>query len=207
MRKRFSANAAALLGLLVGCRTSLGADRESGCWRGDYPVTLAALSYEKAFASDTLAPGSLVVKGRLVNTGGSEKAIATILGARPDSSSEWVSRTSDQQCEYLVGLLGEHPNPMHFYKLGDLNDRKMSGQFRVSEWKLEGVGTLRAYFHKASDSSPEQSYLYHLALVRVGSDEVHRKQGGGYVLFRNGPPRIEWDVDRNRIVIGSEARR
>ena len=118
---------------------------------------------------------------------------------------DWRQRTAQEQCEYLLELLRNHPNSIHLYKLGELKWKKMSGLFRVSEWQLPDIGTLRAFFYKPSAFKSETSYLYHLTLLPTSLEKVQRKKGQNYVLIRIGASKIEWDVQTNRIVIASRA--
>jgi len=90
---------------------------------------------------------------------------------------------------------------MHLYKLADLKSKKMSGGFRVAEWQLPGVGTLRGFFWRQSDSAKDSAYLFYLNLLPTTETNVQRKQGGGYVLIRSGTPQIEWDVRANRVSV------
>ena len=202
MRDGVSCFAVAVVAALLLCQPATAFDNLSLCER-DYPIPLVPTNYAQLFASETLAPNVLTVNGKLLNSGAPEKVIETVLGTNPTVSEDWQSRSDQQQCEYLLGILRENPNSMHLYKLADLKSKKMAGLFRASEWQLQGIGTLRAFFHKSSATGAEASYLYHVTLLRTAPAQIHRKKGGGYVLVREGPPKIEWDVQRNRISIWS----
>jgi len=182
----------------------MSAQPKSLCWR-DYPIPTASIDYQKAFAAETLAPDKIVVNGNVVDLGITEKSLEGILGLASTVAEDWQQRTDQQQCEYLLELLRKHPNSMHLYELGALKLKRMSGQFRVSEWQIPDVGTLRAFFHKPSAAQSEASYLYHLALLPTSLDKVVRKKDRGYVLIRRGPPEIRWDVRTNRISISGRA--
>jgi hypothetical protein len=134
-----------------------------------------------------------------------EKAIDGLLGAASTVVEDWQQRSEQEQCEYLLEVLRRHANTMHLYTLGDIKHKRMSGLFRVAEWRLPGVGTLRTFLHKSSAAEPGKAYLYHLALLPVSLDKVQRKKGKGYVLTKPGTPKIEWDTQTNRISISTRA--
>jgi len=198
----------ACLGLVVlvlaSARPAAALEPPSLCWR-DYPIPTPAVNYEKAFASETLAPGTITVNGKSVTTGIAEKAIDGYLGRAATVVEDWQQRSEQEQCDYLLDVLRRHPNTMHLYTLGDIKLKKLTGLFRVAEWQLPGVGTLRAFLHKSSAAEPDAAYLYHLTLLAVPLDQVQRKKGKGYVLTRPGPPRIEWNIESNRISISTRA--
>jgi hypothetical protein len=174
------------------------------CWR-DYPIPTPGVNYEKAFASETLAPGTITVNGKPVTTGIAEKTIDGLLGVASTAVEDWQQRSEQEQCEYLLEVLRRHANTMHLYTLGDIKLKKLSGLFRVAEWTLPGVGTLRAFLHKPSAAESGKAYLYHLTLLPVAVDKVQRKKGKGYVLTKPGSPRIEWDIQTNRVSISAGA--
>jgi hypothetical protein len=174
------------------------------CWR-DYAFPAPSVNYERAFALETLAPELIALDSRVVKAGMAEKELNEILGVVPSTVENAGRRTEQEQCEYLSGLLRDHPNSMHLYVLGALKLKKMSGSFRVSEWQIPAVGTLRVFFHN-DGVRPETSYLFHLTLLPTPPETVTRNKGRGYVLVRIGPPRIEWDVDTNRVSIARAKR-
>ena len=139
---------------------ALSSEPETLCWR-DYPIPTASVNYEKAFASETLVPDRILVNGKVLKLGMTESNINGILGLSSTVVEDWQQRTDQEQCEYLLELLRKHPNSMHLYKLGELKWKKMSGLFRVSEWQLSDVGTLRAFFYKPSAAESETAYLYY----------------------------------------------
>jgi hypothetical protein len=183
---------------------ALSSEPETLCWR-DYPIPTTSVNYEKAFVSETLAPDRILVNGKVVKPGMTESTLNGTLGLPSTVVEDWRQRTAQEQCEYLLELLRNHPNSMHLYKLGELKWKKMSGLFRVSEWQLPDIGTLRAFFYKPSALKSETSYLYHLTLLPTSVEKVQRKKGQNYVLIRIGASKIEWDVQTNRIVIASRA--
>jgi hypothetical protein len=183
---------------------AVSSDADTLCWH-DYPIPTTSVNYEKAFASETLAPDRISVDGRILPLGVTESSLNRVLGVPSTVVEDWQQRTDQQQCEYLLELLRNHPNSMHLYKLGQLKLKRMSGLFRVSEWRLPGVGGLRAFFYKPSTAKTEASYLYYLSLPPTSLDNVERKQGRGYVLIRTGTSKIKWDVQTNFISISVRA--
>ena len=202
MRRDLLAGLGLVVLVLASARPAAALEPASLCWR-DYPIPTPAVNYEKAFASETLAPGTITVNGKSVTTGIAEKAIDGLLGLAATVVEDWQHRSEQEQCDYLLDVLRQHANTMHLYTLGDIKLKKLSGLFHVADWTLPGVGTLRAFFHKASAAEPEKAYLYHLTLLSVPLDRVQRKKGKGYVLTRPGPPRVEWNIESNRVAIST----
>jgi hypothetical protein len=190
--------------VIMSSQSAMPAEPNTLCWR-DYPIPTDAVNYEKAFVSGTLAPDLILFKGKALKPSMTESSLNGILGSTPAVIEDWRKRTVQEQCEYLLEVLREHPNSMHLYKLGELKLKKMSGLFRVSEWRLPDVGTLRAFFHKPSAEAAESSYLYHQTLLPVPPDNVKRKKGTSYVLTRPGAAGVEWNINLNRISINSHA--
>jgi hypothetical protein len=195
---------ALVLFVLASVRPAAALDPPSLCWR-DYPIPTPAVNYEKAFAAETLAPDTITVNGKPVTIGIAEKAIDGVLGVPATVVEDWQHRNEQEQCDYLLDVLRRHANTMHLYTLGDIKLKKLSGLFRVAEWQLPGVGTLRAFLHKSSATEPEKAYLYHLTLLPVPVDKVQRKKGKGTILTKPGAPRIEWNIETNRISISPRA--
>lgn len=179
---------------------AVAAEPGAACWR-DYPIPTTAVNYERTFASGTLAPERIVFHGKFIRPGMSQRQIDRILGTEARVAEDWHERTSQAQCEYLLTVLRDHPDSMHLYKLGELKWKKMSGAFRVDEWRIPGVGSLRAFVHRSSARDADASYLYHLTFEASPPDAVQRKKGRRNVLVRLGAPRIEWDIDTNQVVV------
>jgi len=179
------------LGLILGQPTRVfgqaSAPPDASC-RRDYPIPTQSINYERAFASETLAPDRVSVNQKTLRLGATEKSLNSVLGASSTVVEDWKPRTAPQQCEYLLALLREHPNSMHLYRLKKLQLEMMSGMFRVSEWQLSGIGRLRAFFHKPSATDAEASYLYYLTLSPTSPGKVVRSRGRAYVLTREGVP-------------------
>ncbi len=197
---RWSAGVVLLALILMLGQPAVCSDPDTSCWR-DYPIPTTSVNYEKAFASETLAPDGISVNGKVLRLGITENSLDSLLGLTSTVVEDWQQRTDEQQCEYLLDLLRNHPNSMHLYKLGELKLKRMSGVFRVSEAQLPGAGRLRAFFYKPSAAEPEASYLYYLTLSPTSLKNVVRKQGPGYVLIRTGASKINWDVQTNFISI------
>jgi hypothetical protein len=202
MRRNLLAGVGFLALTLVSARPAAALDPAALCWR-DYPIPTPSVNYERAFAAETLAPDPITIDGKTVSTGMAEKTIDGLLGAAATAVEDWQQRSDQEQCDYLLEVLRRHANSMHLYKLGAIKHKRMSGLFRVAEWKLPGVGTLRAFLHKASAAGPDKAYLYHLTLVPVALDNVQRKRGKGTVLTKPGTPTVEWNVEANRIAIST----
>jgi hypothetical protein len=204
IRPRLLAGFGLLALTLTWGQPAMSAEPETLCWR-DYPIPTAPVNYEKAFVSETLVPDRILVNGKLVKPGMTESNLNDILSMTSTVVEDWRQRTDQEQCEYLLEVLRKHPNSMHLYKLGELKWKKMSGLFRVSEWQLPDVGTLRVFFYKPSALKAGVSYLYHLTLTPMPVDKVQRKKGQGYVLIRVGASKIEWNIETNRISIVSHS--
>jgi hypothetical protein len=204
MRRDLLAGLGLVMLVLASARPALSLEPESLCWR-DYPIPVTAVNYEKAFASETLAPDPISINGKVVTTGIAEKTLDGLLGVASTVVEDWQQRSDQEQCEYLLEVLRQHANTMHLYKLGVIKVKKMSGLFRVVQWELPGVGTLRAFLHKPSAAEPEAAYLYHLTLLPVPLDKVQRRKGKGYVLTKPGAPKIEWNTETNRLSISTRA--
>lgn len=175
-------------------------ERKALCWR-DYPISTASVDYKKAFASETLVPVRILVNSQVVRLGMTESDLNNTLRLTSTVVEDWQQRTDQEQCEYLLEVLRKHPNSMHLYTLGELKWKKMSGLFRVSEWRIPDVGILRAFFNKPSAFDIERSYLYHLVLLPTSLEKVQRKKGRSYVLSRIGTSKVEWDIQTNHILI------
>ena len=199
---RWSAGLVLLALILVLGLPAVCSDPDTSCWR-DYPIPTTSVNYEKAFASETLAPDGISVNGRVLRLGVTENNLNRLLGSTSIVVEDWQQRTEEQQCHYLLDMLRNHPNSMHLYKLGQLKQKRMSGFFRVSESQLPGVGTLRVFFYKPSAAEPEESYLYYLTPSPTSLNNVVRKQGPGYVLVRTGASKLMWDVRTNFISIAT----
>jgi len=182
------------------------ASSSSEACRRDYPIPTQSVNYERAFASETLAPDRLSVNQRTLRLGATEKHLNAVLGVTSTVVEDWKPRTAPQQCEYLLELLREHPNSMHLYKLKKLQLAMMSGMFRISEWQLSGIGRLRVFFHKSAAANAEASYLYYLTLSPISAGQVARSRGPTYVLTREGIPIVKWDVSTNVISVTTQSR-
>jgi hypothetical protein len=90
---------------------------------------------------------------------------------------------------------------MHLYKLVALRLENMSGVFRISEWELPNVGTIKSFWFKPQPSGRELSYLYYFSPISIAPSDVERVKGEPYTLVRAGPPRVEWNIEKNRVSI------
>lgn len=201
---RATAYCLALFGYLDASIAQTSADRL--CWK-DFPIPTTAVDYKRALAEQTLNPQQILVDGQILKPGQSEAQVSRLLRTAPTHSADWEERTEQDQCEFLLTLLRAHPNSMHLYGLGDLKQRRMSGQFRTAEWQIMGVGRLSAYLHRRATTDPDQTYLFHLKLDPARADAVQQVRGRATVLIRPGPPRVQWDVDLNRVTIDRRVKR
>jgi hypothetical protein len=183
---------------LVLGQTSVSSD--ASCWR-DYPIPTNSVNYEKAFASETLAPDRISVNQKVLRLGATENYLNSVLGATSIVVEDWKQRTEQEQCEYLLELLRNHPSSMHLYQLKKVQLERLSGMFSVSEWQIRGIGKLRAFFHKSSTAGVEASYLYYLTMFPTSPRNIERSRGPSYVLTRDGVPIVKWDVRTNGISI------
>src|SRR5258706_190509 len=87
--------------VLASARPALSLQPESLCWR-DYPIPVTAVNYEKAFASETLAPDPISINGKVVTTGIAEKTLDGLLGVASTVVEDWQQRSDQEQCEYLL---------------------------------------------------------------------------------------------------------
>jgi hypothetical protein len=173
----------------------------------DYAIPTVSVEYAKVFAGGTLAPDEISMNGRALGIAATQNLIEGALRSAPIVIEDWRQRTDQQQCEYLLGLLRQHPDSMQLYKLRKLQLAGMSGIFRVCEWKLPGIGALRVFFYKSSATETEKSYLYYLTLVPIAAGDVKRSKGSSYILTRRGPPEVAWNVRRNLISMRIQADR
>src|SRR4051812_2206643 len=86
---------------VASARPALSLDPESLCWR-DYPIPTPSVNYEKAFASETLAPDPITLNGKAVSAGMSEKTVDGLLGVASTVVEDWQQRSDQEQCEYLL---------------------------------------------------------------------------------------------------------
>ena len=161
------------------------------------------VNYRRALASETLAPKRATIGGRTFSTGQTDAILERALGPKCDVAEDWSERDAEHQCEYLRSLGASNSNSMHYYILEEQNRRHLAGWFRVCQWKLPGVGTLRAFLHRRASSGPAEVYLLQLVVSPIPEREVSYSKGSSLRVVRAGPPRVEWDVQRNFITIGS----
>jgi hypothetical protein len=90
---------------------------------------------------------------------------------------------------------------MHLYKLVALRLQNMAGVFRVSEWELPNIGTIKSFWYKPPGSGRELSYLYYFSTLPIAPTNIELVKGEPYTLLRTGPPRMEWNIKKNRVSI------
>ena len=57
------------------------------------------------------------MNGKVLRLGITENSLDSLLGLTSTVVEDWQQRTDEQQCEYLLDLLRNHPNSMHLYNL------------------------------------------------------------------------------------------
>ena len=193
---------AAVMGLVIGLGTPGQRASAESCFDHDLFSWDRDLDYRQALATETLLPQRVIVDGRTVSTGLSEAALERSLGTRYRVIEDWAARDAEQQCACLRSVGLSNSNSMYHYILEDRNVRRLSGSFRVCGWEIPGVGELRAFLHKPADSAVAHAYLLQLAMTPVAESTVSYARGSALRLIRSGPPRVEWDIPRNRVMIG-----
>ena len=149
------------------------------------------VNYRRALASETLAPKRATIGGRTFSTGQTDAILERALGPKYDVAEDWSERDAEHQCEYLRSLGASNSNSMHYYILEEQNRRRLAGWFRVCQWKLPGVGTLRAFLHRRASSGPAEVYLLQLVVSPIPEREVSYSKGSSLRVVRAGPPRVE----------------
>jgi hypothetical protein len=186
-------------GMIAG--VSVAADDPS-C-RKDYPVPTKPVDYRQEFAGGSLLPSEISLNAHVIKLGMTPVALKAVLG-EPTRESPSERRSSQEQCEYLVRLLQEHPTSMHLYKLAPLRLKSLAGAFRISEWELPSIGTIKSFWYTPEQAGRESSYLYYFLPIAIASTEVERLKGEDNTLLRAGPPRIEWNIETNRLSIENQ---
>jgi len=169
----------------------------------DYPVPTKPVDYRQEFAGGSLLPSEIVLKAHVIKLGMTPGALVAVLG-EPTRQLAAESRSVPEQCEYLLQLLQEHPTSMHLYKLAALRLKYLAGEFRVSEWALPDVGTIKSFWYSPDHAGRELSYLYYFAPIAIAPGKVERLKGENNTLLRAGPPRMEWNIQSNRLSIENQ---
>jgi hypothetical protein len=178
-----------------------GRPAEASCFDRDFASWEHSVDYRRALASETLAPDRVTVNGQAVSTALSEAALVKRLGSEYRVHEGWTARDAERQCQYLDSLARAHSNPMHYYILVDRLHERLSGSFRICEWTVRGVGRLRAFLHRPNESATARVWLLHLVMSPVPETSVAYTRSGSLHVVRRGPPKVEWDTARNRVVI------
>jgi hypothetical protein len=169
--------------------------------QGDYPVSVHEVDYRGEFAGGTLLPDEISLNAHTVRLRMTPGALVAVLGEPTRETAAPESRSALEQCQFLLRLLQEHRTWMHLYKLVALRLQNMAGVFRVSEWELPNVGTIKSFWYKPQQSGRELSYLYYFSPISIAPTNVERVKGEPYTLVRAGPPRMEWNIEKNRVSI------
>jgi hypothetical protein len=168
---------------------------------GDFPAPMEQVDYRQEFAAGTLLPDDISLNAQRIKLGMTPGALIAVLGEPTREIEAPERRSAREQCQYLLRLLQKHPTSMQMYALVPLRLRNMSGVFRVSEWELPNIGTIKSFWYKAEQSGRELSYLYYFSPVSIALTKVERLNGEHLTLVRAGPPRVEWNIERNRVSI------
>ena len=180
----------------MGTRVCIAAD-EPACG-GDFPVPMEPVDYRQEFAAGTLLPDDISLDAHRIKLGMTPGALIVAFGKPTREIEAPERRSAQEQCQYLLRLLQKHPTSMQMYTLVPLRLRNMSGVFRVSEWALPNIGTIRSFWY-LPQTGREVSYLYYFSPVPIAPTKVERLKGEHLTFVRAGPPRMEWNVERNRV--------
>ena len=184
----------------AGMVTDISAASDEPTCRKDYPVPTKPVDYRQEFAGGSLLPSEISLNAHIIKLGMSPGALISVLG-EPTREFAAERRSAPEQCEYLVRLLQEHPTSMHLYKLAALRLKNLAGEFRVSEWELPNIGTIKSFWYAPGRAGRESSYLYYFSPIAMARDKVESLNGQENTLLRSGPPRIEWNIEKNRLSI------
>ena len=158
--------------------------------------------YREVFANGTLFPDRVSWDSVSVRTGGTEASLAVCLPDSSEFSKSEEARTREQQWQFLRGLLHHNYTSMHYYILVPIcYYQQLAGRFKSYEWKLTGVGTIRVHLHASAEAEVFHVWLIELAMDSTGLENVRYAHPPDMVLVRDGEPRVEWDVDKNRVTI------
>jgi len=173
------------------------------------PIFSSLIDYREALAAGTMAPDRVAIDSVQVRTGMTELKLVGSLGSTHVEYEKPEFRSKEEQWSYLNGLLQRNNNSMHYYILAELYyHRQMTGWFKVYMWHIEGVGELRIFFVSNREIGPFRVYLLHLKVEPVSVEQVNYKKGAeGLSLVRKGKRLVEWDVDRNTVIIGGAGKR
>lgn len=185
-------------------RVSMATD-EPAC-EGDFPVPMEPVDYRQEFAAGTLLPDDISLDTHRIKLGMTPGALIAVFGKPTREIEAPERRSARQQCQYLLRLLQKHPTSMQMYTLVPLRLQNMAGVFRVSEWALPNVGTIKSFWYKQQQSGRELSYLYYFSPISIAPTNVERVKGEPNTLVRAGPPRMEWNIDKNRVSIEENRR-
>jgi len=164
-----------------------------------HEIDLDFVDYQRALASETLCPDTVVLDGVRIATGHSEASLVRKLGAASRVAEAPHRRSREESVRYFRELMMEHPNTMHFYAL--LTCQESEGWFKVIEWDSSPVGKLRAHLIADSSAGPYRVQLLHVVLPPVDTSAVRFLPGTPMRLERDVPPRLTWNVSTNTIAV------
>jgi len=193
---------AAAVAALVGATAPAPARAEPGsCFAGDYPkIRLPPLDYRKAFARSAFSPAQIIIGRKKLWEGASPAQVSAVLGGQPVAVGKWQTRRAEEQCRYTVEILQQDPHSMNVYRWMDLRRKRLSGLFQVTEWRLGKLGRVRAFLHKRAEKDTPKAWLFQVVLPAVPVAEVPYRNGPRR-LVREGPPRIEWNLASDKLVL------
>ena len=167
------------------------------CWK-DYPIATDSVDYQREFTNGTILPDKFMFNSESIKTGMPIAQVEKVIGIS-NNATETEQRTEQQQCDYLLKILSDHPNSMYLYKLAALAQEHLSGFFGSLTWDITDIGTIRAFWHAQTQAATHIVYMYSFSLNSViSSPQLNRK---GLVLSRQGRPSVSWDIERNQVII------
>ena len=128
--------------------------------------------------------------------------VSAVLGGPPIAVGKWQAQDLEEQCRYTVELLQQNPHSMNVYRWMDLRRKRLSGLFQVTEWRLGKLGRVRAFLHKRAEKDSRKAWLFQVVLSPVAVAEVPYRNGPRR-LVREGPPRIEWNLASDKLVLSA----
>ena len=159
-------------------------------------------SYDSLIAGGTTVPDRITIDSATIGIGTSETSLRKRLKRAPDTEDSSVSRTREKQWEYLQELQRANDNTMHFYTMYDIYyNQQLSGWFKTCEWKISGVGKIKAFLTSKSKAGAFHIWLLYLECDPTARDRISFKKGAEHTLVRNGERVVEWDITTNRMII------
>jgi hypothetical protein len=159
-------------------------------------------SYDSLIAGGTTVPDRITIDSVTIGMGTSEKNLRKRFTRAPDAEDSAVYRTRTEQWDYLQRLQRANDNTMHFYEIhGIYYEQQLSGWFKTCEWRIGGVGKIKAFLMSKSKAGAFHVWLLYLECDPIARDRISYKKGAEHTLVRNGERVVEWDITTNRMII------